>query len=310
MLPHIAQPDLIACARATIADVCSKQLGSMLHAPKIETDFTGSFVKNGIPALDTEFNNILMRHNINVRMRSVYIHQSPMVELSGSPPRIMRTRKCELGYVLLVKSHRRNRWKTYWRAALWQLKEDCGRQETAQDPQFWLYENWPPFDVYRGGLESGSRDFYRDNRSGYYGLVCPSSWFICPPSSKIGQRTAGVVDAGRFIVEMMYAVDPAQPGRNSNRGRRVFSRPNPSPPLNWSQTIWELIKITGARDFNAKRLYRSPQARISLMYNSGLSSGEIQPPELAHSEGLLILHISADAIDFVPREDDDDPQPG
>jgi hypothetical protein len=310
MLPNIEQSDLIACARAALTDVCSKQLGTMLHAPQIETDFTGSFVKNGISALDTEFNRVLNRHSISVGIRSVYMHQSPMVLILGSSPRPMRTRKCELGDVLLVQSHRRNRWKTYWRAVLWQLKADDGTQQTAQDPQFWLYDKWPLFEVYRGGLESESRDFSKDYRSGFYGLVCRSSWLVCPPSTKIGPATAGVVDAGQFIVEMMYAVDPAQPRRNSNRGRRVFTRPKPGPPLNWSHTIWELLNITGAKEFNAKRLYSYPQNRLSLMYSSGLvgASGSFRPPELTHSEGepdrgLLVLHISVDAADFVPREE-------
>ena len=282
----------------------------MLHPPRIETDFTGSLVRNGVPTLDLEFNRALSRHNIRVDIKAVYIHQSPMLQISGRQPRAMKTTKCELGDVLLIQSHRRNPWKTYWRGALLQLKADHGAQQTAGDPQFWLYDSWPLFDVYKGGLKVGSRDFIQDTRSGYYGLVCPSSWLICPPSRNIGPATAGVVDAGRFIVEMMYAVDPAQPGRNSNRGRRVFTRPSPASPLNWSHTVLELLNITGARDFNAKRLYDSPQNRLSLMYSSGLvgSSGAVQPPDLAYSEsepsrGLLVLHISVDATDFVPRDE-------
>jgi hypothetical protein len=310
MLPLAAKTQLITGANDIFADVCALRQGHMKHAPQIETDFTGSFIENGVPALDAEFRKVLGRHNVSVVTRAVYIHQSPMVAISGTPPRPMKTTNCELGDVLIVHSHKRNRWKTYWRAALWQLKIDRASRQKAEDPQYWLYERWPFFKVYRGGLKSGKRDFLADNRSGCYALVSNSGWLICPPIAVIGPKAASVVDAGRFVVEMMYAVDPAQTGRNEDRGRRVFTRPNESPPLNWSQTVWELLNITGAKDFSARTLYDSRRSRLSLMVTSNLADINLMsdgnPPTGAAGEdsrGLAVVHFATDATECDPSDE-------
>ena len=287
----------------------------MKHAPTIETDFTGSFVKYGVPELHNQLTSSLAIYNVKVHTLAVYIHQSPMVKIDDPRPigRKMNTERCELGDILFVQSHRRNRWKTYWRAVLWQLKMDTGSLQTAVDPQFWLYDLWPSFHVYRGALNSDPRSFLNssvcDQRGGQFALVSNNSWKICPPVSPLGPALPGVVDAGQYLIEMMYSVDPMQPGRNYLFGRRVFTRPEPASPLSWSQTVWDILNITGAKEFNARNLFNNPQSRLSLLnfeplnilssYNLA-SDPPIPPSRLPFEDGgrgLYVVHIQTDASD-------------
>lgn len=304
-LPTSAKANLTARVQKIMRDVCSSRTGTMKHAPRIETDFTGAFVRYGLLEIHRELIKALGPHNISVNAQAVYIHQSPMVDIFGPRPPTATTSKCELGDVLLVLSHRRNRWKRYWRAALWQLKIDDGKQNTPDEPQFSLYNKWPIFEVYRGGLQRGARDFARDRRSGYYGLVSAAGWSVCPPVGKIGPLTPGIIDSGRFIVEMMYAVDPAQVGRSDKFGRRVFTVP--TTPLGWSDTIWELLNVTGAKQFNARRLFDRSQPRLSFLYSSTLIGR--QPPDSGapaiegEDRGLIVVRIETDASDMIDRHD-------
>jgi hypothetical protein len=305
MLPTAPKSKLIIGSKAIIDSTCTDALGKMKHAPRIETDFTGSFVKNAVPTLNDLFSKSFSSYRVKTQIMAVYIHQTPKVRFLGTPARKMRTKQCELGDILLVLSHKRNPRKTYWRGALWQLKMNDGSQHKAADPQYWLYKDWPPFDVYTGGLQRGHRDFNGDTRSGYFGLVSPSNWLICPPAPVIGPSSSGVIEAGRFIVEMMYSVDPAQRGRVDHIGRRVFTRPYPLFPYTWSHTIWELLNITGAKQFNAKSLYDGPQPRISLLYSSVPQSVPVSsfPPPGERENGLLVVIQSTDATEFDAESD-------
>lgn len=316
MLPLAAKTSLTHKTQVILDNVCQAQIGAMKHPPAIETDFTGSFVKYGVPDLHNELNSILGNYNVKVNTTAVYIHQSPMVKIDDPRPfgRKMNTERCELGDILFVQSHRRNRWKTYWRAVFWQLKMDTGSLQPAADPQFWLYDLWPTFHVYRGSLNSDPRSFFNssvcDQRGGRFALVSNNSWKICPPVSPLGPALPGVVDAGQYLIEMMYSVDPMQPGRNHLFGRRVFTRPEPASPLSWSQTVWDILNVTGAKEFNARKLFNHPQARLSLLnfelspntsshtLASGppVSSSPLHPEEEG-GRGLYVVHIQTDASD-------------
>jgi hypothetical protein len=292
MLPPTDRSKLITDAQSVFADLCSLKLGRMQHPPRDEVDYLSSLIENGVTMLNAAWEPVLNRAGVAITTRGVFCHQSPMVTITDHAPAKMPTLRCELGDLLIVQSHKRNSRKTYWRAVLVQLKKDAGGKQAAQNPQFWLYDAWPHFRIHAPGFDKQRRNFDRDTRSGRYGLVSNTSWMFCPPAQPLDPSSSSNIDAATFLVEMMYSVDPAQLGRSTDCGRRVFTRPDESNGLNWSQTVWELLNITGANQFTYKRLYDRPLSRVAMYVSSA-------PNELS-STGSPFDPIPSRSIDERP----------
>ena len=194
-------------------------------------------------------------------MAGVYCHQSPMVSIKERPTRSVRTVTCELADLLILHSHRRSDGKLFWRGVLMQAKPHRARI-VPEEPQLCLYEEWPRFVITATDFERLARDFNRDPRSGLYGLVSSNEWCVLPASNPLVPNSIGSADLSSFLVNMLYDMDPDQPGRASDHGRQVYQNSQ----YDWSPTIWELVEITTSLALrhkgNVRGLYDRDMSRL------------------------------------------------
>jgi hypothetical protein len=273
----------------------------MLRRPASEVDFIASLIENGIDMLDREWKAVLGPLGVDVSVAGVFCHQSPKVEIKKSPPRSMPTLACELADLLVLHSHQIAAQKIFWRGTLIQMKLYSGRPLPPDEPQFWLYDDWPKFSITAPGFDEQARDFGGDRRSGQYGLVSNSEWKIMAPSNPLTVHSYLSVDFGSFLVRMLYDMDPAQPRRSSKHGRQVYH----SSSKDWSSTVWEIVDVTGEmalRHMGKKKgLYSAPlRTRLGGEVLTFLTPQQkfisIRPPaeeEVAPGpRGMSIFHIN------------------
>jgi hypothetical protein len=240
MIPPRIEPSLLRSADQVVGRICREKMGTMRRPPSSEVDFLASLIENGVDLLEQAWQPILAPARIDVSVAGIFCHQSPKVKISGSPPRPTKTQSCELADLLLLHSHRVGRNKIYWRGALIQMKKYSGPAVVPDEPQFWLYDDWPKFSIAAPGFDSRIRDFERDTRSGRYALVSNSDWRILPAHNPLVARSARSVSFGTFIVGMLYDMDPPQPSRTSFHGRQVYHNSS----KDWSQTVWDIVRVT------------------------------------------------------------------
>ncbi|MFZ3326642.1 MAG: hypothetical protein WA231_12415 [Methylocella sp.] len=89
----------------------------MRRPPAIEIDFVASLVETGAGFLEAEWQRILAKDGIAVRVAGVFCHQSPMVDIKGKPPHPVPTPRCELADLLVLHSHSRPDGKVFWRGS-------------------------------------------------------------------------------------------------------------------------------------------------------------------------------------------------
>ena len=300
MIPPHCETELARSANGVISSVCQKRMGAMLRPPASEVDFICSLIENGVDMLDHKWKAILGPLGIHVSVAGVFCHQSPKVAILQKPSRSMPTLACELADLLVLHSHKTAK-RIFWRGTLIQMKMYSGRPVPPDEPQFWLYDEWPSFSITAPGFDPRSRDFGRDTRSGQYGLVSNSEWKIMAPRSPLAAYPHLSLDFGTFLVRMLYDMDPAQPHRSSSHGRQVYY----SSSKDWSNTVWEIVAVTGhmaLRHMGKKKgLYSAAlSSRLSGQVLSFLTPQRkfisILPPtgeELAPGpQGTSIFHIS------------------
>lgn len=290
-------------ADAVVYHVCRRRLGKMNRPPRIEIDFVASMVENGAPRLERLWRRAL-GPGVNVRVGGVFTHQSPLVTVQGTAPRPVTTNGCELADLLVLHSHRTAGGKVFLRGVLMQTKIDKGGAFVPDDPQFWLYDCWPQFIVRSRGFDRRVRDFNGDRRSGRYGLVSAGGWLVTPPASPMAGTSPGTIGLGRFLVDMLYDMDPAQAGRRSQAGRQVYHNST----KDWSSTIMELVEKTGKRPLKhtgvKHGLYPGPLTRLGggVLYmmhgdehvTGGMLDGDDQGP-VGEGGGFGVLVIETEA---------------
>jgi hypothetical protein len=170
-----------------------------------------------------------------------------------------------------------------------QAKSYSGQNVVPDEPQLWLYQDWPNFVIAAPGFNRRKRDFGPDHRSGLYALVSNKGWRVLPASNPLAGDSMGSLDLGEFLVNMLYDVDPAQPDRMSVHGRQVYQNSK----KDWSPTIWELIEVTAIRALRHKGkkggLYDRDLSRLGggvlqMMLNVAIQRS-VAPPEYGGVEG-------------------------
>jgi hypothetical protein len=241
MIPAHFESQLLTSAKRIISLVCQKQMGTMKRRPASEVDFIASLIENGANMLERDWKRILAAARIDVSVAGVFCHQSPKVKISGSPPRSMRTQSCELADLLVLHSHRTAANRLFFRATFIQAKKYCGAAVIPDDPQFWLYDDWPPFSIASPGFNRRIREFGCDTRSGQYALVSNSSWKIMSANNPLVAQSMQSLDFSTFLVRTLYDMDPAQRLWRSSYGRQVYDKSS----KDWSKTVWDIVKVTG-----------------------------------------------------------------
>jgi hypothetical protein len=302
LIPDRYRAQLEQVAENIIKRVCRERLGAMRRAPVLEIDFVASLIENGAGFLEAEWQRILVRHGIAVRVAGIFCHQSPMVSIKETPSRSVPTLRCELADLLVLHSHSRSDGKVFWRGVLLQAKSHSGRIIAPDEPQLWLYEDWPRFAITSPGFDGRQRDFGGDERSGLYALVSNKGWRVLPANNPLVADSMGSLDLSKFLVNILYDMDPAQPSRLSTHGRQVYQNSK----MDWSPTIWELIEVTARRALSHKGakqgLYAHDVSRVGggvlqMMWNVAMQYSAA-PPDYADvkrpeggEEGVSILII-------------------
>lgn len=297
LFPLDLKSQLIRDTQAVIDQICQKQLGNMRHPPRIEIDFVSSFVENGASLIQAALQRSLSAHRIIVTTAGIFCHQSPMVEIKNTPPYRVPTQRCELADLLILHSHVRADGKMFWRGVLLQAKLNKGKSSRADEPQLWLYRDWPQFVIGSPGFDRRQRNFDGDPRSGQFALVSNGGWFVLPPAASLPGGSAPGLPFSEFLVEMLYDMDPAQQDRTSTHGRQVYNNSQ----RDWSPTIWELVRTTAARALSHKGkkrgLYHADLSRLGgnvLQLIQGDGDGEARIGALGPGgdEGISVLIIA------------------
>ena len=186
-----------------------------------------------------------------------------------------------------------------------QAKSHLGQRVVPEEPQLWLYQDWPNFVITAPGFNGRQRDFSPDQRSGLYALVSNKGWrVLLRPTNPLVGHSTGSLDLSEFLVDMLYDMDPAQPGRMSVHGRQVYQNSK----KDWSPTIRELLEVTGVRALRYKGLYASELSRLGGEVLQMILHVAI-PPSLAPpghvgvetgeggGEGISILVIATRSLD-------------
>jgi hypothetical protein len=268
----------------------------------MEVDFVASLVENGARLIETGWQGILAPDQIQVGVAGIFCHQSPKVRIKGTSPYTQSmNRVCELADLLVLHSHMRHLdQRIFYRGVLMQTKSHSRTVVVADQPQLWLYTHWPKFVITSPGFQGNDRDFNGDSRSGKYSLVSQNGWHVLPGASRMTAPSTGSQDFAEFLVEMLYDMDPAQPNRASLHGRQVYHNSQ----KDWSQTIWELIRITADIPLSHKGkkfgLYRDVLSRMGgtvvqmLQSQSGQRFHTVPPKDSEAEpdrEGMSILII-------------------
>jgi hypothetical protein len=189
-----------------------------------------------------------------------------------------------------------------------QAKSHLGQRVVPEEPQLWLYQDWPNFVITAPGFNGRQRDFSPDQRSGLYALVSNKGWQVLPASNPLVGHSMGNLDFSEFLVNMLYDMDPAQPGRMSVHGRQVYQNSK----RDWSPTIWELMEVTAKRALRHKGkkrgLYDRDLSRLGggvlQMMRDVAIQHSVAPPgyggvegEEGGGEGISILVIETRSAD-------------
>jgi hypothetical protein len=215
----------------------------------------------------------------------------------------MKTQSCELADLLVLHSHCTADRKIFYRGTLIQTKMYSERSVVPDDPQFWLYDNWPQFSIRAPDFDPRLRDFEAHPRSGLYALVANHAWRVMPPRNPLSPYCRASLDFSTFLVQMLYDMDPAQPYRKSLHGRQVYHDSS----KDWSPTVWEILSITA-------NMALKHMGRKNGLYNSVLptrSSGHVL--SLLTSGRLFALLPNQQKFYSIPptsKEEPDDSGPG
>ncbi len=190
-----------------------------------------------------------------------------------------------------------------------QAKSHSGQTVVPDEPQLWLYQDWPNFVITAPGFDRRERDFGLDQRSGLYALVSNKGWrVLLRPTNPLVGHSTGSLDLSEFLVDMLFDMDPAQPGRMSAHGRQIYQNSK----RDWSPTIWELMKVTATRALRHKGKKRGLYGRdlsrlgggvLQMMRDVAIQHSVAPPPyggvegEEGGGEGISILVIETRSAD-------------
>lgn len=227
-----------------------------------EEDYVAALVTDGVPVLAHRWISLLSKKGIALKIAGVFCHGHPQVAF-GTPQS-----KIELADLLVVHQHQ-TKVRTTSRAMLIQAKmsADATHRLSPSDPQLALFSTWPDFEFVTGGLAPGFRNLKEVGKGSRYALVldaraypeditwadqCP--WAACAANQNLSAERSFAKMLGDMLLE--------------KDGRTVQIR---RPKDAWSQTIVELLKVTGKRTYRRTNIGRGDTPRLSI--SASASSG-------------------------------------
>lgn len=220
-----------------------------------EPAFISALVTNGTPTLGAIWSPILASAGIQCKISSVFVHQSPKVDLSTSG-------NCELGDLLLVHEHRTWDDRVFTRALLLQAKvhqAQSARLTLSSRIQAELYDSWPLFTYATPAyLRTECRNSYpkHPHPGAQYLIIKPANrrrldggMYVAPASLTI--TIAETRTLASVLVDLLLG-----------RDGRVVSRPRGS-SISWSQIVHDLLFVGSQRYFNCAKAQAKDQPALS-----------------------------------------------
>lgn len=241
---------------SAISAIWHAHANSFAHSRQpYEPDHVASFIINGLPKMTELWSEWLSKYNIHIQITGVFCHQYPQVEfqINGSQ------KTTELADLLVVRRHRSGNKIDRETATLIQSKmsDDSTKTIDADDPQFYLFKNWPEFNFKQREYSSHKRNIGLLDGQSKYGLISANRLF--PEDNTIWPDSCfwSVVNDLRHDMESDESFASFLEGMMAfERGRDFYSQSTTG--CEWTKTICELLEVT----FNKKlktRLYSAPK---------------------------------------------------
>lgn len=228
--------------------------GDLAKGSAREEDYVATLVTNGIPFLADRWGPLLQPKGVSLRLAGVFCHGYPQVSFDSPPKRV------ELADLLVIHQHTKAG-RVSARAILLQAKmsSDSTHHLSSSDPQLDLFSRWPPFEIVTGGLAPGLRDLKERGKGSRYALVHDRQAYPekitwadqCPwAASPAAQQLTADRSLARLLGDMLLNKD----GRPFKLGKTKDV---------WSQTVQELLQITGHRTYKRANIGRGSTSRTS-----------------------------------------------
>lgn len=215
------------------------------NPPTGEVGFVAAFVLGAIPGIARAWRSILRPHNLSVRMTGVFCHQTPrasFIDASGM------ARLCELSDLLVVAEDLTaqgavRRWATLIQAKIANTGGGTTLSTSGDLVQLDLMTRWPPFNL-PSGYAPGVRDFsscpYPGTLTdcGRYGLIEPRPNLDWRQQTPAKSMPSGGDTLGSFLAHMIET------------GQSGYGREATGTRDDWSRTVDELMRVTGAQAFS------------------------------------------------------------
>jgi len=231
-----------------------------------EPDFIAGLVLESTPLLYNALSNIFLRHGISFSIAAVFCHQTPKLKYSG-----MRKSSCELGDMLVVHVHRKRSGDLQRNALLYQAKmssKQPHRIQASGKDQLKLYTDWPDFQYHNSPPLTGER------RS-----VSPKVPHTGAQYLLIDDRPPNNPQSGLLGFPNTYPIGSSMPDeflRDHNHlaaellnfllfrsGRAFEDRQSASQKKDWSQVVWDLVKVGLQKAFSRKISGRDSDPRYT-----------------------------------------------
>lgn len=219
-----------------------------------EPDHVASFIINGLPKLTELWSEWLSEYGLSVQITGVFCHQYPQVEfhMDGG------TETVELADILIVRRHYSSGKIEKEVATLIQSKmsKDSTRNISPNDPQYFLYTNWPEFKFKQRLYSNNKRNIGLIEGQSKYSLICEDRRY--PEDNPIWPDSC-----------FWSIVDDLKPNMESDcsfasfleeivafeRGREFFSQKETG--CEWTKTICELLDVTFNKNLKT-RIFSAP----------------------------------------------------
>lgn len=235
----------LAAAADTEIDQALRHGAPGQNSPTGEVGYVAAVVLKAVPDIAQAWRPILRPHGFSVRMTGVFCHQSPQasfIDASGIPQR------CELADLLVVAEDLTagsagKRWATLIQAKIANAGGGATLSASRDLTQLDLMTRWPLLTL-PTAYSKGARDFSTCSYTGVtiecgrYGLIETGASLDWRQQAPAKSMPAGGDTLGSFLANLIET------------GQRGYGREATGTGDDWSRTVDELIRVTGAQAFS------------------------------------------------------------
>jgi hypothetical protein len=235
----------LSLAADTEIDLALRHGAPGQNAPTGEIGFVAAIVLGAVPGIASAWRSILRPHGLSLRMTGVFCHQTPRASFTDASG---MSRLCELSDLLVVAEDltaggTARRWATLIQAKIANSGGGTTLSTGGDLVQLDLMTRWPPFNL-PSGYAPGARDFSNcpypgtPIECGRYGLIEPRPNLDWRQRAPARSMPSGGNTLGSFLAHMIET------------GQSGYGREATGTGDDWSRTVDELMRVTGAQAFS------------------------------------------------------------